>query len=397
MNKAVGLMQSFSEKKAKWMFGVQLFAFLIGIFLMLVGIYFLRHSLIFPLKHVVKNMQIAATGDMTNKLDIAMQSGENRNEIEKLAAAYNTLMSMMNEMIAKIQKASDHVALATQEISSSSQQISDGAQQQAASFEELSSSVQSNATNAHGANEVAQETTGKTKAIGRDMETTIEAMSAIEKSAKSIAEAVAIITDIADQTNLLALNAAIEAARAGEHGKGFAVVADEVRKLAERSGDSAKEITQLIKQSLTQVDNGVSLSKKAGDNLQKIVSDIDQVAEQLQSISLATQEQSATMEENTSITESNAAASEELSASAGDMALQADILKTLAGKFKVNEESDNIEKNFVEPLMSSNDVFEEDQAVDSSTGLGFSSNEADREVIDHKEKLSSNEEELRIG
>ena len=133
----------------------------------------------------------------------------------------------------------------------------------------------------------------------------------------------------------LALNAAIEAARAGEHGKGFAVVADEVRKLAERSAASAKDIKSLIEESSRQVTGGVELSKKAGESLRTMVADIGKVAEQLKSISTATQEQAATMEENTSITESNASASEELAASSEEMSAQAQELQRLVEKFKV--------------------------------------------------------------
>ena len=169
------------------------------------------------------------------------------------------------------------------------------------------------------------------------MDETVDSIQSIEKSSKQIADAVAIITDIADQTNLLALNAAIEAARAGEHGKGFAVVADEVRKLAERSATSAKEITDLIKVSIQQVDDGVTLSNGAGEALKKIVGDVTQVAEQLQSISTATQEQAATMEENTSIVESNASAAEELAASAEEMSSQAESLSQIVGTFIVSE------------------------------------------------------------
>ena len=273
-------------------------------------------------------------GDLTKRIPI-----KSKDEIADLGGAFNKFTANVEVIIAQVKDAAEQLNAATEEVSSSAQKISDGAQQQSASFEELSSSVQSNATNAQTANEISQKVSVNASKTGEEMANTIEAINSIEKSSKQITEAVAIITDIADQTNLLALNAAIEAARAGEHGKGFAVVADEVRKLAERSASSAKDIRNLIEESSQQVQSGVKLSRRSGDNLKEMVGDVNKVAESLKSVSTATQEQAATMEENTSITESNASAAEELAAASEEMASQAQELQRLVERFKVSSES----------------------------------------------------------
>ena len=296
--------------------------------------YLLVNSVLEPLTRIANYIsKDTANGDFS----VATTLDQRGDEIGDIARAVGSVNTNVGKMIIQVKDAADNLVGATEQISSASQQIADGAQQQSASFEELSSSVQNNAANASRANELTQVTAKNAETAGSNMDSTVEAISAIEKSSKQIADAVAIITDIADQTNLLALNAAIEAARAGEHGKGFAVVADEVRKLAERSATSAKEISGLIKESLQQVERGVSLTKTTGESLKQMVEEINKAATQLQSISQVTHEQAAAMEENTSITESNASASEELAASGEELAGQATTLKQLVAPFKVND------------------------------------------------------------
>ena len=292
----------------------------------------LNRGIVVPIKTMIDRTKDIAQGegDLTKRIPV-----DSKDEVGELGSWVNAFIEKIQGLISQITDSANQVSAATGEISSSSQQIADGAQQQAAGFEELSSSVQANASNAAQANDIAQNTSHDAQATGKDMTDTIDAMGEIEKSSQKIVDAIAIITDIADQTNLLALNAAIEAARAGEHGKGFAVVADEVRKLAERSSVSAKEISDIIHVSSGQVNRGAELSKAAGDKLTTIVENIEKVAGQLQAISAATQEQAASMEENTSITEANASAAEELAASSEELASQAEVLKRLVGQFKV--------------------------------------------------------------
>lgn len=271
-----------------------------------------------------------AQGDLTDRMNI-----ERQDEVGRLSSSMDALAERLAGIINGMRHSSRQMFSASSEVSSGAQQISQGAQQQAASFEELASSVQSNSMSIGEANQIAQNVAREALTAGQAMDGTVEAISGIEKGSKQMAEAVDLITDIADQTNLLALNAAIEAARAGEHGKGFAVVADEVRQLAERSAMTAKEIQGLIKDNLQQVNGGVSISKEAGVKTKDILQNVQRIAEQLSRVSASTQEQAAAMEQNTSITETNAAASEKLASSAGEMMEQARSLEGMVAQFKV--------------------------------------------------------------
>ena len=268
---------------------------------------------------------------------------------DKLKTDANTTGDKLTDIITNIRDAAGTVATGSTEIAQGNTDLSQRTEEQASSLEEIASSmeemtssVKQTAENANHANELAGNAQDKARKGGEVVGKAVVAMDEINSSSKKIADIIGVIDEIAFQTNLLALNAAVEAARAGEQGKGFAVVAGEVRNLAQRSAGAAKEIKDLIRDSVEKVDNGTELVNESGTTLNEIVDAVEKVSNMIKEISNAAEEQSSGINQvNTAIgqmdemTQQNAALVEEASAASETMTEQAKSMQDLVGFFQM--------------------------------------------------------------
>jgi len=283
----------------------------------------------------------AKDGDLTRRIDTADKTGS----IAELCVGINSLVEAMAGIIGQIKVAADTIGEGAREIAAGNSDLSQRTESQAASLEETASSmdeitstVRHTADNARQANLLAIEASTIASRGGDAVHGVVDTMSQISASSKKIADIIGVIDGIAFQTNILALNAAVEAARAGEQGRGFAVVASEVRSLAQRSANAAKEIKHLIGDSVECVSAGMRLVQGAGRTMDEIVGSVKRVADLIGDISAATLQQSAGIEQiNQAIshmdesTQQNAALVEEASAAARSMEEQAgDLMQTVA-------------------------------------------------------------------
>ena len=302
-----------------------------------------------------------ADGDFT--VDVEVKSDKDILGI-KLAEMLNS----NNEVMGNIVTISEQIAAGAKQVADSSMALAQGATEQASAVEELTASLETistqtdqNAKNANMANELAVNAKSNAVEGNNQMRGMLRAMEEINEASTSISKVIKVIDDIAFQTNILALNAAVEAARAGQHGKGFAVVAEEVRNLAVRSANAAKETTDMIEGSIKKTENGTTIARNTAEALSKIVTGIEKVATLVNDIAFASNEQAMGIaqinqgiNQVSQVVQTNSATSEESASASEQLASQATILRDTVGRFRLKKNKrSNIYSEEVSPEVRS--------------------------------------------
>lgn len=311
-----------------------------------------------PVNEMLLLMSAAEKGDLTVHSQL-----QSRDEIGQLAQTFNQMVAGIRHVMEQVSDSASNLAASSQQISAGTEQIASGSQMQADSagnavemMEEMVGAIQTVARSAESASQSAEEASRQARSGGDVIQETVQGMKEISNKmdqlstqSQKIGDIVEVIDEIAEQTNLLALNAAIEAARAGEAGKGFAVVADEVRKLAERSGTATKEIADLIgamqENTVSAVDAAAVGNEKvanAGKAFEEIVAAVQLSSEKVVEIAAASEEQNAQADEVreavsqiAAVTEETTASTEETASTAQELAKMAELLNELTSGFKV--------------------------------------------------------------
>jgi len=327
---------------------VNLGALLLAVTAAFYGWYSLKRVITKPLRSALDHLDAISHGDLTHHVAV-----HSRDEMGQLLAGLAKMRDSLVTIVASVTTASDSIATATREIAAGNIDLSARTEQQAASLQrtassmgELTTTVKENASNAHQANALAA-SASDVAVRGHDVVgQVVTTMNTINSSSSKIIDIIGIIEGIAFQTNILALNAAVEAARAGEQGRGFAVVASEVRSLAQRSASAAREIKDLIAESVERVRSGTELVGVAGSTMTEVVESIHRVSGIMGEISHASDEQSRgidhvnqTVSQIDEATQQNAALVEQATAAAQSLEDQAQALKASVSVFRIESSS----------------------------------------------------------
>jgi methyl-accepting chemotaxis protein len=301
-------------------------------------------EVITPINETVAVLKRLADGDLTLRI-----AGEYKGDFDILKTALNDSLESFNETLRQVNIAVDQVAEGSLQVSQASQSLSQGATEQASSLEEITSSITEissqtklNTESAVTVNNLAKTAKGNAENGNAQMQNLVIAMGDINKSAEEIKKIVKAIDDISFQINLLALNANVEAARAGKYGKGFAVVAEEVRNLAVRSANSVKDTTRMVDEAIANIERGNSLCDLTAKQLADIVGGAGQVATLAEEVATASKEQTQGLEQVSTglnqidqVTQSNTASSEESASASEELSSQSQQVKAMLARFKL--------------------------------------------------------------
>jgi methyl-accepting chemotaxis protein len=303
-------------------------------------------AILLPIKEAQTILENISDGDLQKFI-----TGDYKGDHAIIKTAINNTLSSLNDILSQVGDVSENVAASATELTSASHNLSEGAQEQAASVEEITASVhqtdqqiKQNAENANMANQLVSETNQAATSGQTEMQQLSKAMEEIFDASQNISKIIKVIDEIAFQTNILALNAAVEAARAGQHGKGFAVVAQEVRNLAGRSAQAAKETAEMIESSNKKVNEGVEFAGRTEGALKKIVENVMKVKDLVAEIATASKEQTHAMGQinegmgqiNTAV-QNISSQSEETASAATQLTSQSEDLKAQLAKFQLLE------------------------------------------------------------